>query len=208
VFDNQEFYELFYEGTRVLKNHLNIQDQAALDDAEQNITENKLRTVPDVPMTFEGFKQVHRHVFEDIYPWAGEVRNYDISKAGMGEDFASHFIIESQGKKLLDRFAQFPKPDNLHELGDKAGSLLGGLNWLHPFREGNGRAMTAFLTQWTQEQGTKINFSEWSRTEWIQASHNAAFKQNNQTIIDTINKYTQTNTTTQSKQARQPEQER
>ena len=99
-----------YEGTDVLINRLGIKDQEGLDKAEtaiallaafelaQNPPEEG-RSGPD----FKFLLEIHRRLFEDIYPFAGKVRTVDISK---GETrFANCNFIEPEGTRLARQLA-------------------------------------------------------------------------------------------------------
>ena len=75
-----------YPGTPVLINKLDLRDQAALDQAERisvtlRAAELELRTFTE-PFTFDFYRMLHRELFQDLYPWAGELRTIDLSKKG------------------------------------------------------------------------------------------------------------------------------
>lgn len=70
------------------------------------------------------------------------------------------------------------------EFLDYASVLLGNLNYLHPFREGNGRAQRAFLDAVAARSGRKLTWRNVSEEENIAASiasfdnpHSSALKQ-------------------------------
>jgi cell filamentation protein len=84
-------------------------------------------------------------LFQDVYEWAGKIRTVEISKQGKQffptQRFAEAFIyIDS----LISDYRKVEKDD-------KAGIayflavILDSVNYLHPFREGNGRAQREFI---------------------------------------------------------------
>ena len=72
-----------YEGTSVLKNKLNIRDSEKLERAEADFlilaTSNLKRSNFEINSIFDCFK-IHKHLFENLYDWAGTPRTIDIFK--------------------------------------------------------------------------------------------------------------------------------
>lgn len=71
----------------VLKNRLNITNQIELNRAEEKISKEKAIKLFDSGKinnikagTVEGLQQIHKFLFEDIYDFAGQIRNVNISK--------------------------------------------------------------------------------------------------------------------------------
>ena len=146
--------------TGVLKNLLGISSAQKLEKIEASLAYGRsldLDTgVPPVPpFDMDHLKAIHRHLFQDIYSWAGEIRTIDISKGHTR--FASAIAINSAGIKL---FKDLEKENwltgkNRREFADRAGHYLGEINVLHPFRDGNGRAQRFFMAQigsWCRHQ--------------------------------------------------------
>lgn len=73
-----------YRGSLTLKNKLNIEDMDELEKAEREITAITARRISyrPPPYSLEHMKNFHRQLFSDLYEWAGELRNVDISKGG------------------------------------------------------------------------------------------------------------------------------
>ena len=75
-----------YPGTDVLRNLLDIRDLQQLAAFEANATTARLIELDAAPI--EGrfdiahLQAIHRHIFQDVYPWAGEFRTVNISKGG------------------------------------------------------------------------------------------------------------------------------
>ena len=79
-YERDDYY--YYPNSSVLKNKLNIEDEKALSEAEREITAIKTLELIDRPLkgelNFNYIKRLHRHLFSDIYVWAGELRRIDI----------------------------------------------------------------------------------------------------------------------------------
>jgi cell filamentation protein len=119
-------------------------------------------------------RKIHQHAFQDIYPWAGELRTLDILK---GDSlFAPHHLIEPLASAL---FENLEKRDFFRGLDDASfaealGTLLGRLNRLHPFREGNGRTQRQFLSELARLGHRDIRWEAISNHGMVEASK-AAF---------------------------------
>ena len=153
-----------YPGTTVLINKLDIRDEDALNEAETLATYINAAKLEEEPIEgtfdFAYYKAIHHFLFSDLYDWAGQVRTVDISKKGTR--FCPAENIEHQAelifKRLKERdyFRNLPHDEFVDELVD----FYCATNDLHPFREGNGRAQRAFLTQLIRSAGYDINWSE------------------------------------------------
>lgn len=84
--------------------------------------------------TFEGLKQIHRYLFNDLYDFAGDIRAKDISKNGFR--FASSMYLE----EILYKVEKMPEDTFKHIV-----SKYVEMNIAHPFMEGNGRSMRIWL---------------------------------------------------------------
>lgn len=94
-----------YPGTTVLKNKLDLTDQQELSALEAEMT-NALSDAP-LPagtLDFAHYRALHRHFFEDIYDWAGELRTVRISKGS--NMFCYPEQIEAQASKLFAELAR------------------------------------------------------------------------------------------------------
>jgi cell filamentation protein, protein adenylyltransferase len=70
-----------YAGTDVLRNKEDIRDAHELQAFERMATANRLETLPDnIAISAEGFREIHRYIFQDVYDWAGKERTVDIAK--------------------------------------------------------------------------------------------------------------------------------
>jgi cell filamentation protein len=71
-----------YPGTDVLRNKEHTTDDRELEAFERMATANRMETLPDdIPVTVEGYREIHRYIFQDVYNWAGKYRTVDIAKS-------------------------------------------------------------------------------------------------------------------------------
>lgn len=153
-----------YPDTTVLINKLDIRNQKMLNVAELRIfismTMKIEKEIKFNNVDFNFYKNLHKQLFDDLYEWAGTVRNINISKKGTV--FCNSDDIERIGKLKFDRLKSLnflkntPKDQFLDELTE----LYHDLNMLHPFREGNGRTLRLFITLLVRNAGHNLNFSE------------------------------------------------
>ena len=170
-YERDDYY--CYPDSSVLKNKLNIENEKALNEAEREITAIKTLELIDKPLKgeldFDYIKRLHKHLFSDIYDWAGELRKTDISK---GNIFCQHELIEVNAEVLFNEL----EAENYLEGLDKNTIIkrlayyLGDFNTIHPFREGNGRVQRLFIRELASRVGYLINFHGITTEEMIQAS--------------------------------------
>ena len=152
-----------YPGTSVLINKLNIRTQSQLDENELVLTSAKILQIELAPMNeepdFAYLKQLHRIMFGELYDWAGTIRTSNMSKlrtafcpADQIESLAAEIFSRLQG---LHYFRDFSREELIAELAD----LYDSLNYLHPFREGNGRVQRLYFRQLTRWIGHSLNFA-------------------------------------------------
>jgi cell filamentation protein len=121
----------------ILNNKLNIADQVKLLKLEEKITKQKAKQFFDsgdidrVEVgTFAGLGFIHKYLFEELYDFAGKIREVNISKG----DFC--FAPVMYLKQSLEHIDAMPQ-DDFDQIIEKYVEM----NIAHPFREGNGRAM-------------------------------------------------------------------
>lgn len=153
-----------YPGTTVLVNKLHIHDEAALQEAEALATYVNASRLEQCPLEgvfdFAHYKAIHRFLFSDLYDWAGQTRTVNLSKKGT--DFCPAGEIEPQAKLIFDRLKEqnYFKGLSHDAFVEELTDFYCTTNYLHPFREGNGRTQRAFLTQLIRSAGHDLNWSE------------------------------------------------
>ncbi|SCX31825.1 cell filamentation protein [Ruminococcaceae bacterium P7] len=167
-----------YEGTTCLINKYNIRDESKLAELEAMITLAITSEMEQVALK-DGFnendyKAIHRQLFDTLYTWAGEYRTIDISKKGTA--FAKHDEIPEllmncfKRLKAMDFFRGLPFDDFIDEIVD----IYCTTNYIHPFREGNGRTQRVFLSQLIHYNGYEIHFSKIDTDELMLGTIHAA----------------------------------
>jgi cell filamentation protein len=72
-----------YPGTNIIRNRLLITDPQILDRMERRLVIQRTRSgVPGGKFDLAHLRAIHRHLFQDVYDWAGEIRTVEISKGG------------------------------------------------------------------------------------------------------------------------------
>lgn len=150
-----------YPGSDVLRNKLNLRDADALEAFETEITAARAsETLPSGRLGVAHYRAIHRHLFQDVYPWAGKFRTVRIAKGGNAFCFPEY--IEPEMNRLFDQLRADGWLRNRNPAAFVAGSseFLTVLNQIHPFREGNGRTQLAFLTVLGDRAGHRLNFDK------------------------------------------------
>ena len=172
IYKGSEGY--FYPGTDVLINKLNIRDDNALTIAEKEITSLKLLMLNNMPIiekiNFENLCKIHKIIFEDIYEWAGIIRQGDFLSKGNSIFCRGQYIIEN-ANKIMDNIQ---KENYLCELDkskfiERTAYYMGEINALHPFREGNGRTSREFFRQLSLNAGYVLDFSKTEKEKLLTA---------------------------------------
>ena len=182
----KKFYEEFEQDTNycygdscILKNKLGIKNQEELEEAERNITALRILQLKTGELRGEpNFKylcKIHKHIFGDIYPWAGKIRTVDISKGNMFCN--SQFILEN-AEEIFGNLKKENYLQDYHDvdkMSERLSYYLSDINALHPFREGNGRAQREFIIVLARRAGFHVDFSKVSQKEMIKASEEAFY---------------------------------
>lgn len=164
VYSMESAQDNCYPDTTVLVNKLGITEQSKLSFAEQRIVTGMYTqaetTVKFENVDFEFYKSLHKLLFGDLYQWAGTVRNINISKKGTV--FCKASDIEKVGKLKFQRLKElnFLKDLERNSFLEELTELYNDFNFLHPFREGNGRTLRLFVTLLVRNAGFDISFAE------------------------------------------------
>ena len=125
----------------ILKNKLGITNQVELAKLEEKISKQKAKQLFDsgdinnVEVgSFKGLSTIHAYLFEDIYDFAGKMRDVNISKGSF------RFVPVMYLSASLDHIDAMPQ-SNFDEIIQKYVEM----NIAHPFREGNGRTTRIWL---------------------------------------------------------------
>jgi cell filamentation protein len=160
--------------TGVLENKLGIKDEDELRRAEASLVAWRSFELSEKsiqgPFDLDHLKAIHKHLFGDLYEWAGEIRDIDLARDN--SYFANHKYIVSAAREIFPRLAEenYLKGLDASTFSARAAFYLGGLNALHPFRDGNGRAQREFINHLAFKNGYFIEWANVSQNSMIQAS--------------------------------------
>jgi cell filamentation protein len=169
-----------YPGTNVLRNIPDLRDGSQLATFESHKTAARIYKHLRSPIKGEfdtaHLKAIHRHVFQDVFAWAGQFRTTVLGKA----EFVGHSTRWFTPPHLLgyeaDRiFARLHQANLLRSLSrpefvSGAVQLFAEINKLHPFREGNGRTQRLFIDAVARQAGHEVTFDVVSRERMVSAS--------------------------------------
>lgn len=164
--DSYKYIDLDYTytdpETGVLRNLADISDPDVLLFFESGAVAKRIQELYENPIKIKGVDSllsIHRHLFQDVYSWAGKRRKVEISKAGKQFFPTTHFdnafrFIDT----LISDYKNISNGDK-QQIADKLAEILDNVNYLHPFREGNGRAQRDFLRLLALEKGLTLNLN-------------------------------------------------
>jgi cell filamentation protein len=145
-----------------LRNLLGIDDAAALQSAEADITGARLvalgQRLLHGPYDLAHLCAFHRFIFGDIYDWAGALRTIDITKY---DAFCRWIHLHTYGAEIFGKLAEadYLRSRDRTAFVEGLAETYADINALHPFREGNGRTQRAFLKQLAQDAGHPMSWT-------------------------------------------------
>ncbi|AFV22008.1 putative adenosine monophosphate-protein transferase (plasmid) [Bacillus thuringiensis Bt407] len=150
----------------VLKNKLGLTNSAELAREEERLSKIKAKELFDTGKideievgTFKGLADIHKHLFSEIYSFAGKMREVNIAKGNF--QFAPRIFLE-QSLKYIDELP--------HKTFDEILDKYADMNVAHPFREGNGRSMRIWLDcMLKQELGKIVDWNIIDKDEYLNA---------------------------------------
>ena len=148
--------------TGILINLAEITDPNDLLFFESGAVAKRIQELYEKPIKIKGINSlfdIHKYLFQDVYSWAGKRRKVEISKSDKQFFPTTHFdnafrFIDA----LISDYRSISKGDNLR-IAAKLAEILDNVNYMHPFREGNGRAQREFLRLLASEKGLTLNLN-------------------------------------------------
>lgn len=162
-----------YPNSNVLINKLDIKDNKKLEKAEKMIVLAKLYDLRQNKLMGDfdkiHFINIHKYLFEDLYPFAGEFRTENIAKDSFS--FAEWEFIDSELDRLLLKLKEEDFLENLNkeDMAKRLAYYMSELNVLHPFREGNGRTIREFIRELAFKNKYIIDYSKTGSEEMLDA---------------------------------------
>lgn len=155
--------------TGILRNLVGAQTRDALSTAEGDLVFARLVQLTEQPVSGTGdlgeLQEIHRRLFQDVFDWAGELRTVDIRKA---EEGAEPFLPV----QMIERASSFAAhelhgDDNLRgmrreQFVTRLAYHYDAFNYIHPFREGNGRTQRVMWSRIALDAGWQL---DWQRVQ-------------------------------------------
>ena len=156
-----------------LENKLGITDSAELFREEERISKKKAIELYDKGLMdrlevgkFSALVFIHKYLFDEIYEFAGDVRDVNIAKGGFR--FAPVMYLDS----ALEHVSNMPQ-STFEEIIEKYVEM----NIAHPFREGNGRSTRIWLDLiLKKELGMVIDWRKVSKEDYLLAMERSPIK--------------------------------
>ncbi len=166
-------YNDFENDDYLLKtNLLSITDFAELEQAEaftfsMRATQIEQGVYNITAFSRNDFVELHRHLFQDIYAFAGQFRDVQLMKGGTR--FCQVQFMDGYASNLFTQLNNEPNWDSLEYAAKRLAYFKSELNMLHPFREGNGRTIRIFLQSFAKQKGFFWTYDKMDRDEYMQA---------------------------------------
>ena len=147
-----------------LENKLGITGQAELAREEERLSKLRALELFEEGVldelaagTVTSLFEIHRYLFQDVYPFAGKIRTVNIAKGDFR--FAPLKYLEPS-LESIEKMSQ----STFDEIIDKYVEM----NVAHPFREGNGRSMRIWLDHILKvERGEVIDWSKVDKEDYL-----------------------------------------
>ena len=155
----------------VLRNRFDLRDAAELDHHERELVSFRIKQgIPSGDFDLAHLRAIHRQLFQDVYDWAGEIRTVEIAKGGNQFQFRQYIGTGMADVHRRIVAAGYLRNLSARALADKAGEIIGDLNYVHPFREGNGRTQALYLEALARQAAHPIDLTRLARESWMEAS--------------------------------------
>jgi cell filamentation protein len=156
-----------------LENKLGITDSAELARMEEKISKTKALELFETGLldtfpvgSFEGLSMIHKYLFDEIYDFAGKIRDVNLAKGNFR--FAPLMYLSA----ALDNISKMPQ-STLDEIIEKYVEM----NIAHPFREGNGRSTRIWLDAiLKKELGMVVDWSLVDKEDYLLAMERSPIK--------------------------------
>ncbi len=171
----------YYDKRGVFYNRLGISDARQLQRAEYvmagaravQLLLGQVALPPD--WGAERLRAIHRHLFQDVYEWAGAWRSAPASKRMAGSMVSVFAMPQELASRVCD-VEQRVQDFLLHGAADfkqkcrTLADIFIAANHIHPFPEGNGRSLQIFITHLAAAAGIALDWRRVQAAEWNRAS--------------------------------------
>lgn len=182
--------------TGILRNLVGASTYEELNNAEGELVSARMSEfMTKLPIKAKGslddLKFIHQYLFQDVYDWAGKLRTVEMKKASEGSDYflASCKIATGLGwsKEELDRdnMLRGLSPD---QFAQRLAYHYDNYNFVHPFREGNGRTQRLLWTLICHDAGYDLKWRNVSGEENNEASSLAIKKGDKSALVSVFSR--------------------
>ncbi len=170
-----------YPGTDVLRNKLGLRELEAFTLAEYGLSYSRIGGLQGVhragDLDLQHLQAIHRHLFQDVYDWAGELRTVHIDKGGTA--FGRPEYLESESRRIHESLvaSDFLRGLEKTPFVTRFADVYADWNALHPFREGNGRALRELMQDLAHRAGYDFDYRPIAndRNGWYEASRRSVY---------------------------------
>ena len=157
----------------MLENKLGIKDAVELAKAEEKLSKKRAKELFEKGIldtlpagTMQSLQRIHQYLFQDLYPFAGEIRKVNLAKGNFR--FAPLMYLEES----LQNIEKMPQ-SSYEEIVEKYVEM----NIAHPFREGNGRSARIWLDLiFKKELKLVVDWSKIDKEEYLMAMERSPIK--------------------------------
>lgn len=118
-------------------------------------------------ISYGTFLTVHKILFGDFYPWAGQDRH----TLGVGKHVAKGETVQFEQSGLSRKAVEYglSLASDVNIMRNKPGTVMGYFAWGHPFLDGNGRTMLLLHTELCSRAGFAIDWASSSKNSYLEA---------------------------------------
>ncbi|HEY4944411.1 MAG TPA: Fic family protein [Rhizomicrobium sp.] len=150
-----------YPNSTVLKNTPGLRRAKALKRYELAMSAQRAEEpLPQGRLGVTHYRAVHRHLFQDVYPWAGSFRRVRIFKGQSAFCYPENIAREMDALFAGLRDTRHLLNRSPADCANALASFLATLNAIHPFRDGNGRTQLAFTALRAHRTGHPLDLSK------------------------------------------------
>ena len=155
-----------YEGTNVLINLANIEEQDKLYNFETTLSRVAIIELLKNPIDITSIKdifEIHKRLFKEVYSWAGKPRTINIYKTepvlgGLSVNYSVHNQIMKDLDKIQNDIDSFDWVNSSKkEIISKIVRVISSVWQVHAFREGNTRTICLYLYFFMKKYNLKLN---------------------------------------------------
>ncbi len=168
--------------TGVLRNLVNARTYDELRNAEGELAASRMGELIEtmnhsMKGSLDDFQMIHRKLFGDIYDWAGNLRTVEIRKNAEGSEYflpSSNIVMGMAWAQEELRKDNMLKGFTREIFIERLAYHYDNYNFIHPFREGNGRTQRLFWSLLCHDAGYELNWLLVTGEENDEASRMAA----------------------------------